>query len=158
MAFLDFSDRQFIKTVDTGEEVQMGFFQTTKNMQLAHIRPTIHINGKVCTTEKLRMNIYSDMGYTSLLYQSAWADLNQIPTTSLDWIGWIRLDFNRENINKELRYYPTLELSGYTRVVGVSYIGFCYDFPFPIYDNLLTNFYEHPLQMQIFGYVDRRNQ
>lgn len=161
MAFLDFADTQYTKTVDTGEEVEVGAFQLAKNLELSAIRPTIYITGtSSITTEKFRMNIYSDVGYTSLLYQSSYANISDIVglTTKERWMGWVRLDFNRESINKNIKYYPTLEVANYTRNGDTFYVGFNYDFPFPIYDNSEDFFFNHPLQTQIFGYLPRSEQ
>jgi len=155
MAFQDFAADQYIKTVDTGEEIRVGSFQTIKNLELKYIRLTIYIDGAIPTNEQVRVNIYSDIGTTSKIFSSEWSNLSEINGVSSRWLGWVRTDFDRQNINKELIYYPTIELNNYTRVPGSYYIGFCYDFPFPIYDNSEDLFYNHPLQMQLFGYSNR---
>ena len=157
MAFKDFSDVQYIKTVDTGEEISIGSFIPPKNMGIAYMRSTIFISGQVPTTERMRINIYSDLDNTSKIFASDWSNLNEIVGVTSSWIGWIRVDFNKEPLNKYLSYYPTIELDGYTRT-PTYFIGFCYDFPFPIYDNAEPLFYKHPLQFQLFGYVARSDQ
>lgn len=157
MAFKDFSDTQYIKTVDTGEEIRMGSFFPPKNMEIAYMRPTIFISGAMPTTEEIRINIYSDETTTSKLFSSAWSKLSDISGVTASWIGWIRCDFNRQPINKFIKYYPTIELQNYTRTPSY-FIGFSYDFPFAIYDNAEPYFYNHSLQFQLFGAVTRDNQ
>lgn len=161
MSFLDFAKTQYIKTVDTGEEIRMGSFKDARNEELKHFRLSIYIQGTaLITTEQVRVNIYSENTYTAKMFCSNWSNISDIENLQGDvgWIGWIRIDFNRENINKNLTYYPTIELNNYTRDAQDFYIGFCHDFPFPIYDNLEDLFYKHPLQMQIFGYIPRSQQ
>lgn len=155
MAFKDFSNIQYIKTIDTGEEARMGGFKTAVNTELEHIRPTIYINAGTITTEEVRINVYSDPGASSKIFSSSWAKLSDIEGLSTSWIGWIRVDFDRQPLNKYIWYYTTIELRNYTRVVGGYYIGFSYDFPFPKYDNSEIYFYRHPLQLEIFGFTTR---
>lgn len=154
MAFLDFSKTQFIKTVPPIGKIPIGYFKVVTSLNLYHIRLTIYIDGFVPTVEQVRVNIYSDADYSSLIYQSAWANLSDIDMQD-KWIGWLRTDFDGENISNQFRYYPEIEVANYAEVVGVSYLGFAYDFPFAIYDNALPNFYQHPIQVQIFGEVER---
>lgn len=154
MAFTDFADTQYIKSIDTGEEIRVGSFQTIRNEELVYYRPTIYINGTATiSNEKMRVNIYSDSAYTSKLYSSEWASLSDISglTDTGYWIGWVRLDFNNENLNLNKIYYPTIEMSDYTRNGETFWIGACHDFPFPIYDNSENFFYDHPLALQLFG-------
>jgi hypothetical protein len=154
MAFLDFSDNQYIKFADTGEDIRMGGFSTVNNMELKHIRTTIYIDGAIPTTERMKIEIHGHIGVQSLLYTSDWANLADIANVSDRWLGWIRIDFNREPINKDVTYYPKIVLDNYTAIAGSFRIGFAYDFPFPVYDNSQDLFYNHPIAMQIFGYED----
>ena len=156
MAFFDFAETQYIKTVDTGEEIRVGSFKTAENLELQYMRPTIYITGTTLVTdERIRVNIYSERTYSAILYQSSWSNISEISGLMVKdrWIGWIRVDFNRENINKNITYYPTIELDNYTRDGQNFFIGFAHDFPFPIYDNGASLFYRHPLQAQYFGWV-----
>lgn len=156
MAFKDFSNIQYIKTIDTGEEIRMGGFKVASNSEIEYMRPTIYINNGTITNEEMRVNIYSDYGTTSKIFSSSWTKLSDISgMTTLYWIGWVRVDFNREPLNKYIWYYPAIELRNYTRVFGGLYIGAAYDFPFPKYDNGQPYFYRHPLQLEIFGYSRR---
>lgn len=158
MSFVDFSKVQYIKTTDTSEEIRIGSFKTVNSLELKYIRLTIVIKGLTNILGEIAIKIFSDPGYTSLLYISDYSDLSDIEiinTSNDQWIGWIRIDFNRENINNKLTYYPTIVTRNYTRTANDYYIGFAYDFPYPIYDNGESKFYRHPLQMQIFGWHER---
>lgn len=160
MAFKDFANVQYIKTIDTGEAPRMGTFQVAVNGELQYMRVKPYIKGTLSGTEKIRLKIYSDSAFSSLLYTSSWSNIYDVldedgSAVTGDWIGWIRVDFNRENINKNMAYYVVAELTGYTRNADDFYIGLAHDFPFPIYDNGESLFYNHPLAFEIFTYTER---
>jgi hypothetical protein len=157
MAFKDFSDTQYIKTVDTGEEIRIGSFFPPKNLELAYMRATIFISGAVPTNEEMRINVYSDDAYSSKLFSSEWSKLSDIEGVTSYWIGWLRVTLDRQPLNKFIKYYHTIEFRNYTRT-PTYFLGAAYDFPFPIYDNGETYFYNHSLQFQLFGYVKRSEQ
>lgn len=160
MSFYDFSAEQYVKTIDTGESIRMGNFQVASALELAHIRVLLFIHGvtSLSGSEQIRLKIYSNQYYYSstLLYMSSWANINDITNLgSVDWIGWITIDFARENINKNFVYYVEAEFQNYTRNSETFYLGLSHDFPWPIYDNSEDLFYDHPLAMAIFGYKER---
>lgn len=150
MSLKDFAKVQYVKTIDTSEVIKIGSFKDISNGELAHIRLLFYIKGLLSGTEKFRTKVYSDAGFTQLLYTSSWSDFS---TASVgNWLGWIRSDFARENINKNLTYYVSCELTGYTRNADTFYIGVARDWPWPIYDNSENLFYNHPYAMQLFTY------
>ena len=158
MAFQDFADTQYIKTVDTGEEVRIGYFNVQESILLKYIRLTVYINGAKPTTEKLKIELHLDSNYSSLYATSDWTELASIADdmTTNYWIGWVRVDFNREPINSNITYYPKIIFDNYTRnYVTEYYIGVAVDFPFPIYDNEEDYFYRHPIQTQ---FLDINNE
>ena len=155
MSFEQFADLQYVKTIDISEEPRMGSFNVVNDLELQYIRVLLFISGSTVGNERIRLKIYGDMGSNNILYTSNWSNINDISGLSTYWLGYIRVDFNRENINKDTDYYVRAELDNYTRNGDTFFIGLCHDFPFPIYDNGQDLFYEHPLAMQIFGYQDR---
>lgn len=160
MAFKDFADVQYIKTVDTGESPRLGSLTAASNGELAHIRVKLYINGTLNGSEQIRLKVYSDSAFQSLLYTSKWSNINQVidengNAVTGDWIGWIRIDFNRENVNNKFPYYIEAEFANYTRNFDTFYLGLAHDFPFPIYDNGEPLFYNHPLAMELFTYIER---
>lgn len=145
MSFQQFAEDQFIKTFETDEVVRMGSFQTSTSGELAHIRVVCYVRGILTGTEKIRIKIYSDSLFSSLLYTSDWAVL---PYS--DWIGWIRCDFDNQSINKNITYYITCEVSGYVNDYPNLELGLAHDFPYPIYATSETFFYDTNLAFQIF--------
>ncbi len=153
MAFTDFAATQYVRTIDTGEELRLGSFSTEDHFELQYMRVTLFVDGiSNITNEKIGIKIYSDDTYQHVLATSTLSPLSDIDATGTHWIGWVRVDFNRENINKSLTYYPTIYTQNYTYDPGTLELGFCYDFPYPIYDNSQNLFYNHPIQFSIFGY------
>lgn len=161
MSFEQFADLQYVKTFDDGEQVRMGEFQVQNNAELGNIRVLLYINEalNLAGTEQLQMKIYSDPSFQSLIYTSSLAnlaDITNLPTLAAKgWLGWLRMDFNRENLNKNIKYYPTITISNYTRA-GSFYCGVAHDFPFPVYENGETEFFKHPIAMQIFDFRQKQ--
>ena len=153
MAFLDFASTQYVRTIDTSEELRIGSFQTQDNFELSYIRLTAYIEGlDKISSEKVGIKIYSDDTYKHVIATSTAMSLSDIVGTGSRWLGWIRVDFNRENINKKLIYYPVVYTQNYTLDPVNVTLAFAYDFPYPIYDNSENLFYNHPLQHSVFGY------
>ena len=159
MSFYDFSENQYVKTVDTSELVRMGGIKPASNIELAHIRVLLFIHDvtMLSGSEAIRLNVYSSTYYYSSTYMFSSSYKNISDITNLganDWIGWVTVDFNRQNLNKNFYYYVEAEFSNYTRNGESFYFGLSRDFPVPIYDNSENLFYNHPLAMALFGYSE----
>lgn len=157
MAFLDFSEEQYVKTFETGELIRMGSFSTVEDGELAHMRALMYIRGTLAGSEQFRMSVYSCHQYKGLIAQSSWVDLSGITdengsTITGNFLGMIRVDFNRENINKNNTYYVLAELQNYTENFPTFEIGLSYDFPSPRYATGETIFYNTNLAFEIFTY------
>lgn len=160
MAFKDFSDIKYIKTVDTSETINMGSFSTDANLELGHIRALIYIQGTLGGSEQIRLSIYPTEDSTNATYTSSWSNVGDVldengEAVTGNWLGLIRCDFDRENINNNLTYYLKAELQNYTRNSQTFYIGFAYDYPNIIYDNSEDELQDHPLAFEIYGYAER---
>jgi len=70
-----------------------------------------------------------------------------------NFLGFVRFDFNRENIHKDYVLDIHAVISGYTRNGEVSYFSMIFDYPNPIYDNLGTSFINHPIAIEEFFYL-----
>ena len=151
MAFKNFSEYLYIKTFDNDERARFGSFQTQDNMELGHIRTVAYINGTLAGTEKMRLKVYSDLGFNNLMFISDWSNFSDLEKIK-DYLFYLRFDFDRQNINKNNKYHVACEIANYNRNGDIFYIGIAHDFPHPVYDNSENLFYNHPLVMQIFGY------
>ena len=158
MSFRQFSEYQYIRAMDTGEIIKLGGFKLGTSHEIGHMRVLTFINGTLGGSEQLRVNIYSDIGHSKKIFHSDWSNIggtleneNGALITG-NWLGLIRFDFNRQNINKNFFYYASIESQSYTRNGDTFYIGFSYDYPFPRYSNSANASYEANLAFEIFGY------
>ena len=148
MAFSPFPRDLFVKTIDTGEEIVIGEIQTGHALELKYLRAILYKHGTGAGTERCRINIYSDEGRTSLLYQSAWSSLSDIEDLSTMWLGWVRFDFAGESLNQNLSYFATIETDGYTRNADAFFISYVFDWPVPVYEALSGT----PLAISVYGH------
>ena len=153
MSFKDFSNVQYVKTIDDGEIIKIGSFKVQNSLELAFMRVMIIFSNYPVTNETAKLNIHSAESVDSetILFSSQDAQLSLISGLANNWIGFLTFTFDRQPITSARTYYPTFEVSNYNRVDD-SYIGLSADFPFPIYDNSEPIVTDHPLAMSIFGY------
>jgi hypothetical protein len=137
---------------NNSSEIPMGRFKPQVNSYLKNIWSRVYINGNIVGSERIRINIKSDN--ETLIFQSAWSNISDIEDLSEYWLGFIRLDFNGYNISKEVWYNAYMEIENYTRIGDTFYIGVSFDFPFPTYDLLATDWKTQPLSMKIFSGVE----
>lgn len=157
MAFKDFPANQYVKTFETNELVRMGSFQTNENGELKYIRALMYIRGNLAGNEQFRIRLFPTNLYETSIATSSWMSLSNIVDENNiallgNFVGMIRCDFNRENINKNNTYYVQAELQNYTANYPTFEIGLAYDFPGPRYAIGETKFYKANLAFEIFTY------
>lgn len=154
MAFLNFPETLYVKTIDTSEEIKLGSIKVTNSLELANIRVFLYIKGTLGGTEQIKVHLSSDVSCTKKIISSDWSDLSGLPVGG-NFLGWVRTDFNREGLNQNITYYCSLELNNYTRNADTFYLSGVFDFPAPVYlptgNNVLL---DHNIGMQIFGYSE----
>lgn len=149
MSIKDFSNNLYMQPLTEGEILRVGSFNLVDNLELSHIRTLLYFHNLIPVNHQIKFSIYSDSAYQDKIYESSWASLNQVPSTGY-WLGYVRIDFDNKNINKELTYYVACEVQNYTYSAS-SYLALTYDFPWSVYDNGQPSFTDHPFVMQIFG-------
>src|SRR3990167_9130273 len=136
MAFEDLADEQFVSVFDSSGLLRMGSVNLLLNEEAGFWSAKVFIKNSIqnIVTERIRLHIYSDAKYRNIIYSSNWRNLVDIETLDplKDWIGWVRLDFNKENLNKDITYYIACEIDNYVYAEPF-YIGLMYDFPVPVY-------------------------
>lgn len=162
MAFLQFNDFQLVKIMDTSETVEIGQLTPKNNGEIQYIRLCVYKLGTLTPsnlTLTCRLHTSSDL---TAVYAASTAvtlatveDADNLNTTG-DWLSWVRFDFSRQNINKNLSYYVSCIATNYTRNADTFYIGFPYGFPYPTYNpsSNINNFTDGPLAMQWFSYQE----
>lgn len=153
MAFKDFSTDQYSRIAEANENVRMGTFQVNESGQLIYIRTmiTLYNLAGLGGLEQAKMHVYLDDYYESEIAVSNTINISSInyDITKHSWIGFVRFDFNGQNINKNLIYYPSIEFINNTKSSS-HFISVSFDFPFSVYNNGSTRFYEQALAHQIF--------
>jgi hypothetical protein len=134
MAFQDFPETLYFKTVDTSEKVNLMNFTPGSDNQLKHGRVMLYIAGAV-TTEQVRLNVNPSETNGNPIFSSDWSDLSDITThTGTDWIGWLRFDFSEKHLDSDVTYTMQLETNNYTRNGDTTYLAVAYDWPYPVND------------------------
>jgi hypothetical protein len=160
MAFKDFSEKMYFKVFDTSETINIGSFDTTQNGELGHLRALVYVKGTLVGSEQIRFTVYPAESSTSAMYTSDWMDISGIVdengnSVTGNWVGLLKIDFNREHIDSDIEYFLKAELNNYTRDNNTYYIALGFDFPLYVYDNSENYFYDHPLKHEIFLYRER---
>lgn len=159
MSFTQFSEFQYEKTSDTSEKIFMGGFQLQEDDELENMRVKISMSGvpNRTTNESFKLTVYSDNLLQNPLYASSVSLLENISNddslygTTDSWLGWLRVDFGKQNLNKNIPYFLGGEFLNYTRTASFI-LGLLYDFPDSSYDNGANEFFNHPIAFQINGF------
>lgn len=135
MAYKQFFEGKQVLAFDSNETNELGQFQPRNNGELGHIMCDLFVHGTPGGTERMRVHIASVDDVDNPYASSDWVDVADFDDSdgSNDWLGWVRFDFNRENIDNDLTYYIWLEADNYTRNGDTFYLGVCWDFPSPTY-------------------------
>lgn len=150
MSYGDFSDKLFVKTIDTGEDLMLGGFKVAANQEIAHMVVHFHFNNHLPTIETAKIQIHADELGGSLLFESDVVNLSDVENIAADWIGAVRFDFARQNISKEFYYYPKLVLANYTR--GAGYIATVLDYPDETNTISVSSVTSYPTKFEVVGY------
>lgn len=155
MSFSQFNDIQYVRTMDSSETTVLCGFSTAKSMELAHARITLLVNGTVGGSEQIRGLICSDVAGSQVIYTGDYMNLSAITNLSTgDWYGYLTLDFNREELNKNNTYYFAVQTNNYTRNGDTYYLAVAYDWPFPIYQSFSANLSNIGRMIAVYGYVN----
>lgn len=135
MAFNQFFEGKVVNVFASNETIELGRFQPLTNHELGHIRAEILVHGNLSGGERLRMKIGLTSDDTAPYATSDWVVASTFDDSdgSNDWIGWVRFDFDRENVNKNENYFVWIETDSYTRVADTFYLATVFDSPFPTY-------------------------
>jgi len=143
MSYLNFSDKLFVKALDTGEKLNLGGLQGAASGELTNITLNMYGTADLSGTASVKIGIHLNTDFTG---QYAFSDeffIKDVPTQlgdiSSPFLAFVRFDFNRIPINKNQLYYFSLQTSGYTRTGNTHYIGVVLEYPDAIYDISLSN-------------------
>jgi len=158
MSFLNFSQRLMVQVVDTGEKLDLGAIRPSKSGELQHVRVAMAAFGDMQGSVSARVGLHLSNDFTA-----AYALSNAFFLTSVEarlagtptdyWLGEIRFDFARPNINKNITYRLSLQLTGYTRSGETFWVGAIRDYPFPNKEVAVPGNYAtlYPARTQLFS-------
>lgn len=158
MAFQNFPNKRIIKEFDADEIIKMGTFNLLNDLELEAIKVFFLFKGTLTGSERIRAIVYSSSGYesTSAIATSDWLDLSSVSAiaalaSSQCWHGWLRLYFDKQNLNADFTYYVGCEIDNFTPNGDTKYCGLLYDYPYPTYDNGAVVYRGVSLGMQLYG-------
>lgn len=133
MAYKDFPEEGYWRTLETDTITRFGYFQLLSGTEIRHIMFTFYVNGLIATPFNVRINIYGNDDQAEPIFSSSWATFSSttivnndfdpgIPYTD-NWQGNILFDFPGYPLNPNIKYYMSVETSGYTRVADTFYVG-----------------------------------
>lgn len=155
MAIAQIPNIGYFKQFETNEIIQMGSMIPGVNEELLYMRVYLYINGALAGTERIRMKIYGENTYSSALYTSAYSSLSSITNISTRWLGWIRLDFSKNNLNKNHTYFLGCEINNYTLNGVTFYVVLKMDYINPVFGNSSSSFDIQPFAFEPYTYKVR---
>lgn len=159
MSIYNFSEDKYVKTFDADEEIRLGGFSLASGSggPLGNIRVFMYIQDFTALggSETMVMKIYTSTNYQNAIITSDTLSLSDISfdtsnPSNVGFLGYLRFDFNDEQVNHNFNYYPTVTIANYTPNGDSFYVGLAYDYPDPVYDNGGASFFDQSIAMQIF--------
>ncbi len=131
MSFLQFPSIQEVIVFETGETTPLGWFSLDERLELVNILLRLFKNGTSGGSESLTLKVWGSENYNGTPIASSTAYLlSSIVGLTSAWIGDIAFTFDRQNLNKNQRYYVTMTVASYTRSGTTYYLGACKEWPF----------------------------
>ncbi len=135
MAFTQFPNIQYFRTLETDTISRLGYFQLQDATELKHMMFTILQAGVIASPYQMRIKLFGNNLLTNSIAVSDWATISVAtlsPTYTVNWLGNIYFDFAGNPLNPNVIYYMGVETSGYTRNGDTFYTGFNLDWYAPV--------------------------
>lgn len=145
MSFEQFPEYIFETIFNSSEELPICSHSYPISFEIGNLMVGIYVQGILSGTEKIRIKFYDTNGF--LYFTSDWSEF--VDSNS---IGLIKIDFNREVIQKNKTYNLTMEMSGYSRNTESFYIAYLHDFGFDTY-GVNSNGYSCPIRSEVYGWI-----
>jgi hypothetical protein len=152
MTIKDLPKYSYVKTVNTGEEILLGAYKQKNHTEVAYMNLYIFIEGGQPTLETMKIEVHRNAAGTMKAFESNTISLSDILNPSpTRWKGWVRFDFNRQNMNKNFYYFPKLIIANYTRT-PTYYISTELDWPIQSNPSITNNPIGRAMKLEIKGY------
>jgi hypothetical protein len=146
MAFKDFPQDQYFRTLNSDQVTRLGFFNVASGIEMTEMMLTLFVKGLIVTSFQMRVNVYGNDDQASPIFSSAWATLDATTLLNNDvdppipyvgsWLGNVYFDFNGYPLNPNINYFFSVETLGYTRVGDSFYLGTNLDWYSPVNNQL----------------------
>lgn len=151
MGFAPYYKNQIIKVVDTAEEIYLGGYTLSSVTELQWMRIAIYKHGVTSGSERLRLGVYSRADMLGNLFYSDWIDVADFDTGDY-WLGYVRFDFSRQNLDAGIEYHVGMQTDNYTRNGDAYYISAVSDWPDPVNEIAGASSKYFAARCPIFGY------
>ncbi len=102
-----------IRTIGTNGTVPLGSFTHDGIGELAYVAVHLLKVGVSAGTESMIVRLHTSTNFANIYAQSTARLITEF-STDTNFSGWLRFDFNRENMIDNQLYHITLALTGYT--------------------------------------------
>lgn len=151
----------YVRPIDITEDgVLVGRFKTNINTELSHITLNMCFFSSALSpfsTDSIRLKVLTSKRHSSISSASSYAQSDDVPvttaTTQNKWYGWVRFDFDNQNLQKDSYYYLYLLAQNYTRVADTRFISYVLDNVAPVYmDETQTDLNKYSGQFIVYMY------
>jgi len=151
MAFLDFPSQLQVKVLgsETNNAAQLGSFTMSGTTELNNIRLCLVKHGPAVGGEVLRVKLALSNDVTRSVIVSSDVALSDVSTDDY-FVGWVKFDFERQNLDPNLTYFAFLEYENYVRDEETFYLAYSFDDVFGV--NNFNASDDFGAAMQILGY------
>lgn len=152
MSIKQFNDFQDVSVLENDSDMmKLALLLPSESFQIQYIMAKVYLQGSFLN-ESLKLRLHSSENYNLILAES---NLVNLENAGLNYLGWIRFDFNREELYSGFTYHLTAVSNGYTRNADISYISFVHDWPIRFYSSTNVAYTgipsAYPKALQIFG-------
>lgn len=156
MSILNFPESQQVELFENNGSIVLGGYAIDTEIELQHVNVMLYKHGGLVGTERVRVRVTSDLQGLRTIHASEWSDLSDSNNINDGdhWLGWIRTDFARQGMAKDVTRYLVLDIDNYTRNGDTYYIAAVKDYPFPIYSTTATSYELAAYSVTIFGYEE----
>jgi hypothetical protein len=152
MSIKQFNNFQDVSVLQNDSDImKLALLLPTESFQLQYIMAKVYLQGSF-TNESLKLRLHSSDNYNLILAESNSVNLDNSGT---NYLGWIRFDFNRQELFSGFTYHLTAVSNGYTRNGDILYISFVHDWPIRFYSSTNIAYTSipsaYPKALQVFG-------
>ena len=151
MGFGQFPQDQYLIIVTDDQPTQAGSLVPGSDIELGHITCRLFKLGAHSGSETLQLHIYGNEDLSTPIASSAEVAVSEIDSlTSSNWIGRVRFDFNREQLDSDNTYYFGIQVNNYTYSEGSYYWAWSLDWPDDV--NTPASAVTRGIQASVLGY------